>query len=117
DWDDGHTRTAQQGALARSPGGAGELLLVALQLLVHAAPQWTWAAAADRVAIERGHGLHFARRGRDPYLVGGAQLRFADRLHAASNGGARGHFLHGAAGGPGKDAPRGGGHQHLAAEH
>src|SRR5215472_15834219 len=86
DWDDGHTRTAPQGALARSPGGAGELLLVALQLLVHAAPQWTWAAAADRVAIERGHGLHFARRGRDQYLVGGAQLRFADRLHAASNG-------------------------------
>src|ERR1700745_2858029 len=99
------------------PGRPGELPFVALQFLVHPSPQGPGAAAPYRVTIEGSHWLRFTRGGRDPHLIGSAQLRLADRLYAPGDGGPGCEFLDRAAGSPGQDAMRIGRHQLLAAEH
>ena len=46
---------------------------------MHAPEQRAGPAVAHRPAVERGHRQDAARRERQPYLLGGAQLGFADR--------------------------------------
>src|SRR5260370_30981389 len=82
-----YARRASAASAPASPRGAHELVLVALQLLVHASPLRSGPTRADGMAVEGGHRLHLAGGGRDPHFVRGAQLRLADRHHPAVYGG------------------------------
>src|ERR1700752_3280072 len=91
-------------ALSELPGRAGELALVALQLLVHRAPVRPGLSGAHRPPVEARDRLHLARGGGDPDLVRVPQLRRADWSRAPRDRPAARHLLDDAARRAGQDA-------------
>src|SRR6185437_5707646 len=86
--------TRAAAAARSSPWLTLQLPFPALKLIIHPAPERARTAGTDGLAIERRHGLNFARRGGDPDFVRAAQLRFADGDGAAGQSGACCQFLH-----------------------